>query len=162
MLGCSFVEKLLVDGVASGALPPALAFICHLLILGPLPLEGLRHPIFPGNSQFEQDAQFFLAPGQVSGLSVVSAMISGNLSCLPRWTFSRQSCTVASRPPGWLRCWCGFCPASTKWWTASVVAAVYSCRYQCCDDLCSDLQHVVMSPMTRTLIQCGSDFHDIF
>lgn len=96
----------------------------------------------------------------VSGLSVVSTMFSGNLSCLPRWTFSCQSCTVASSPPGRLRCWCGFCLASTKWWTALLVAAVYSWRSH--DDLCNDLQHLVMSPMARNLIQCGSDYHNFF
>ncbi len=48
----------------------------------------------------------------ISGLSVDVAIVSGNLSCLPRSTFSCQSRAVARSPPAEFLLPCGFSPAS--------------------------------------------------
>lgn len=59
----------------------------------------------------------------LSGLNVVTAMVSGNLSCFRRSTFSCQSCAVARGPPGRLGRCCGFSPVLTK---------VMECLAGCC------------------------------
>ncbi len=50
----------------------------------------------------------------MSGLSVVLAMVSVNLSCLPRSTFSCQSRAVARSPPAEFLLCGGFSPALTN------------------------------------------------
>ncbi len=54
----------------------------------------------------------------ISGLSVVVAMVSGNLSRLPRSTFSCQSRAIARSPPAEFLLPCGFSPALTNVFTS--------------------------------------------
>lgn len=81
----------------------------------------------------------------MSGLSVVSAMFSGDLSCLPRWTFSvpvlycfQQSTLVAS----------GAGVASARLWQSHEPLhwlLLSTAGHPSADDLCNDLQHLVMA-----------------
>ena len=73
-----------------------------------------------------------------SGLSVVTVMVSGNLSCLPRSTFRCQSLAVVRSPPVWLGRCCDFSPALTK---------VMECLAGCCC-LLSEIPEQMVSAIT--------------
>lgn len=85
------------------------AFHHQLGVFGPHSLTCLLNSDFPGTTYFvDSDVNI------MSGWSAVAEMCSGNLSCLPRSTWSFQSRAVVRSPLEEFGCCCAFSPALTK------------------------------------------------